>query len=678
MPTKSSSSNKTVTYELTMSHEDVRDMVNDPNVGFTEPGCPSVGKISVDEMTDFEIVVKRAGGAELGLPFLMKRTDSLIVRFTRKKVDSVETNLGDIDVIPCYQTVQDIPFSVRVKGESVLLCDGTRVIFPTPVPQPSPTPTPTATLPTYSNMYSWGSNDAGALGDGATQDRSTPDQIGLGIDWSTIFARCATNFAKSSSGELYGWGANTYSDTDNLNLNIPTLMVNFGNDWVKFSSGPAHTLAINSSGELYAFGDNEYGQLGIGSTVNKKEPVRVGNQNNWVDVSAGFGHSLAINSAGELYIWGRIIDAIPSYLVPTRLGGANNWSSIESYDYHAFAINSSGELYGIGDNAYGQLGDGTTIAKSTLTRIGPEQIWTKVSTAANHTLAINSDGELYSWGRNSGGQLGLGSNTDVVSPIRVGNDTDWVKISAARLTSAAINSSGELYTWGNNASLQLGMQSSTTMSFNVPTKLEYRPDVYSGLVLWSDIYLGDYYAIARSSGISPTPTPTSNAPTPTPTPTSAPITWVAHPSNTAYNANNGATFQYVFQYTSIGGSPSIEYSDDGGNNWSAFTSSIDAGLLMTALSGTNPITGVSTVSGSFKITDFIPSRRYRVKVSLYGGAVVYSSWAVAVCAFSECTQYLPVGYSGPLASADCGLINGTDVMDCEMCECVAGSSSSSS
>lgn len=127
MPIKSQISNKTETFELVLTHEDVRDMINDPNVNFVE--LNGTQSIIVDLNQEFEIAVQKPSGSEYATPLRMKGGDKIIIRFSKKKLDAAITNLGDVDVRPCYSSISSIPQCVRDSGESVLLCDGTRVTF---------------------------------------------------------------------------------------------------------------------------------------------------------------------------------------------------------------------------------------------------------------------------------------------------------------------------------------------------------------------------------------------------------------------------------------------------------------------------------------------------------------------------------------------------------------------
>jgi hypothetical protein len=132
MPLKSTVSTKTEIFELVISHDDIRDMINDPDVGFIELDCPgiSVTQVTADQNQEFEILVQKPSGAQFGTPLKMKRSDSIIIRFSKKKLNAEIVNLGDINIDQCYEAISVIPDDVKARGESVLLCDGTRVTFP--------------------------------------------------------------------------------------------------------------------------------------------------------------------------------------------------------------------------------------------------------------------------------------------------------------------------------------------------------------------------------------------------------------------------------------------------------------------------------------------------------------------------------------------------------------------
>jgi alpha-tubulin suppressor-like RCC1 family protein len=119
------------------------------------------------------------------------------------------------------------------------------------------------------------------------------------------------------------------------------------------------------------------------------------------------------------------------------------------------AVRQDGTLWGWGDNAAGQLGDGSTDRRFSPVAIGSDlnKAWLGVSVGFDHSLALASDGTLWGWGNNNRGQIGDTTSTPRLSPVQVGKALNkrWVELSAGILHSAAIASDGTLWSWGYNA-----------------------------------------------------------------------------------------------------------------------------------------------------------------------------------------------------------------------------------
>lgn len=128
-----------------------------------------------------------------------------------------------------------------------------------------------------------------------------------------------------------------------------------------------------------------------------------------------------------------------------------------------------GTLWAWGYNYSGQLGDGTTIDKTSPVQIGTDTKWVSIATGGLHTVALKSDGTLWAWGSNGSGQVGDGTNTGRTSPTQVGTDTRWISVACGGYTSIALKSDGTLWTWGDNAYGQMG--DGTIVSKNVPTQI---------------------------------------------------------------------------------------------------------------------------------------------------------------------------------------------------------------
>jgi alpha-tubulin suppressor-like RCC1 family protein len=103
------------------------------------------------------------------------------------------------------------------------------------------------------------------------------------------------------------------------------------------------------------------------------------------------------------------------YFHPTIAAAAGSTCAI------AASGESPGRVYCWGLNNHGQLGDGTTVNKTTPVPIASNLDFWMLSARYGHACAIkDSGGVLYCWGRNTYGQLGIGTTTDRNVPTRVG------------------------------------------------------------------------------------------------------------------------------------------------------------------------------------------------------------------------------------------------------------------
>ena len=161
-------------------------------------------------------------------------------------------------------------------------------------------------------LYAWGYNGDGELGNGTTTNGLTPIVVSLpnGAIPTAIAAGGSHSLAIGSDGNLYAWGGNAAgqlgngSTTNSLTPILVSLPV--GVAPIAIAAGYQHSLAIGSDGNLYAWGYNADGELGNSTTVQSPTPVVVSLPAGVIpiNISAGYQHSLAIGSDGKLYAWG--------------------------------------------------------------------------------------------------------------------------------------------------------------------------------------------------------------------------------------------------------------------------------------------------------------------------------------------------------------------------------------
>lgn len=124
---------------------------------------------------------------------------------------------------------------------------------------------------------------------------------------------------------------------------------------------------------------------------------------------------------------------------------------------HSLAIDDQRRVWAWGNNGTGTLGDGTTTNRTSRVLVsGLERIST-VAAGAAHSLALDFNGVVWAWGSNGNGQLGDGTTQLRTRPIRVqGLPGPATQISAGDFHSLAVLSDGSLWAWGLNNHGQLG------------------------------------------------------------------------------------------------------------------------------------------------------------------------------------------------------------------------------
>lgn len=141
--------------------------------------------------------------------------------------------------------------------------------------------------------------------------------------------------------------------------------------------------------------------------------------------------------------------------------------SLASGEAHSCAVADAGEIHCWGENAFGQLGDGTRVSRPFATRVSGAESFTQVVAGTAHTCALATSGKAYCWGNNSDGQLGDGTRTSSMRPVLVEGSETFVSLTAGSSHTCGLTPSGAAYCWGGNGRGQLG--DGSTGSQSVPT-----------------------------------------------------------------------------------------------------------------------------------------------------------------------------------------------------------------
>ena len=308
-------------------------------------------------------------------------------------------------------------------------------------------------LATDGTAKCWGNNIFGQLGDGTTENRSTPVDV------------------------LTEPGGPPLNGIEGI------------------AAGGHHTCAVMDAGNVKCWGDDFFGQLGLGAEDDlpacsvfgpcSTTPVDVvGLQEEAATVAAGTRYSCALMVAGGIKCWGlnsigQLGDGAggPGIVRDTPVdvvGLSAEAVAVHLGSEHTCALMDSGGVECWGSDAQGQLGAETTMVCPDLLGIlvpcsptplaveglAPETI--SVTTGSVHTCAVSSGGSLKCWGRNTRGELGDGRacESPCHTPVAVTGLGSGVAEASGSFggNTCAITTAGAALCWGANLHGQLGTE----------------------------------------------------------------------------------------------------------------------------------------------------------------------------------------------------------------------------
>ena len=374
----------------------------------------------------------------------------------------------------------DTPFgTVKAWGRNATgqLGDGTTADSSTPVTVSDLTDVQAISGGTYSayalltdssTVKAWGSNRFGQLGDGTTDNSLTPVTVQVltdededeGVTVEAIAAGNGSAYALLSNGTVKAWGDNSSGQlgngtTDNSLTPVTVSGLNDGGVTVEAIavSGNGSAYALLSDHTVKAWGLNDYGQLGDGTTDNRSTPVYVVDDANVnlsgvQKIAAGYASAYALINDGTVKAvkaWGRNNNgqlgdgSTRNSSTPVTVSGlADDVEDIAAGWASGYALLANGTVQAWGDNASGQLGNGTggngTHDYDSLTPVTVSGLTdgnVVVSAIAVDDVsgyALLSDSTVKAWGSNNNGQLGDGTtNNNRTTPVPVSGLTTAVQ-----------------------------------------------------------------------------------------------------------------------------------------------------------------------------------------------------------------------------------------------------------
>ncbi len=356
-------------------------------------------------------------------------------------------------------------------------------------------------------LYCWGKNDYGQIGDGTQEEREVPVKIAsvkhLGFN-SVTNADLKSIHTSSEEVVILPEGINTATAA----IDNGTLLVN-GEDRgqnaevsdgdkvaITLTTGEQHgetasskltisygagnteeaTFSITTRSEPYfdikdevinkTIAEKDYTSTPVTVVLPESIPnakiavdygiVLVNDQESGQEVNVKDGDTVSIklNSGSEKRYYHPAVSNIEvSYLSAVNrsrviLSRKDLKYKVATGRENTCIISSDGKLlcWGSGYNA----GDEEDYESYTRIKNNEDTSWNKVSTSYYKTCAIDEDSALYCWSQY---QLGTAR---VYLPPRIGQDNDWMEVSVGNSHICALKSDGSTYCWGENNEGEIG------------------------------------------------------------------------------------------------------------------------------------------------------------------------------------------------------------------------------
>jgi alpha-tubulin suppressor-like RCC1 family protein len=321
--------------------------------------------------------------------------------------------------------------------------------------------------------WCWGRNNSGQLGQGTAGSNSSsslPLRVTGDLEARSVAAGEEHSCVVLTDGTLRCWGDNgggQVGDDSRIDRPFPTA-VQTGLSFSTVRAAGDATCALATGGSVHCWGDNNLGYLGVNAPDRYvTTPQAITGGRSFLDLasSGSLSHHCGITNGGT-YCWGyngqgQVGDGTTSArTTPTLVEGGRSFTQVTTGWRHSCGVTADNTAFCWGYNQRGQLGNGLTTTSTGATRVpGPvvtQLRFKQVAAGDSHSCGLAMDDRLYCWGYNIRGQVGDGTTATRTTPVAVDVDETFTRVVAREDQTCAIATDGTLYCWGANTYGQLG------------------------------------------------------------------------------------------------------------------------------------------------------------------------------------------------------------------------------
>jgi alpha-tubulin suppressor-like RCC1 family protein len=304
------------------------------------------------------------------------------------------------------------------------------------------------------SAWCWGLNDDGILGYTGERENHKPSRVPGAPALSSVtlgnYHACAT---ASDDGRIVCWGDNYrgQSGTD-----VPGAQF-FGEltGVLAVEAGDMHNCLLAEDRTVQCWGEQSYSKTGapVDDTIDfVATPIDVG-LTDVVAIDGGENHSCALKDDGTLWCWGyngygQLGPGVEDNetAVPVQFAGLTGVVAFSAGANHTCASLDDGVTHCHGTSSWGVLGHTAPLVFANVTKLAAGQ---------NHTCAIDDMDQVWCFGGDYAGQLGLGARWSTPNPVEL-ELANVTQVDTHYDFSCAVTTANDLRCWGENSNYQLG------------------------------------------------------------------------------------------------------------------------------------------------------------------------------------------------------------------------------